>query len=75
MLRSAVVVLGGVALLALGCTRGARDVDYSRERAISSDIGATLNRGSTAVQPGVTSRSEPIGAIPWEINQRHPPAQ
>lgn len=75
MVRSAVVVLGGAALLVAGCARAAQDVDYSRERAISSDIGATLNRGSTAVQPGVTSAGEPIGAIPWEMDERHQPAR
>ena len=74
-MRWAIMGVGGLCLLALAaCDGGARSVDYPPERATSSDIGATLNTGPTAAHPGITSSGEPIGALPWEINERHQPA-
>ncbi len=59
-----------LAVLALGgCDTGARQVDYSQQRAISSDISNSLDRGPTAGKPGMMGIQEPLGAMPWEINQ------
>jgi hypothetical protein len=54
-----------------GCTLGARDIDYSRERGISDDIGAVHDRGPTPLHPGMDLRDEPIGAFPLDLDQRH----
>jgi hypothetical protein len=59
------------ALFVLGaCGDGARDVDYSRSRAISSDIAATQEEGSTSRWHARTTAGEPIGSIPWQIRDR-----
>jgi hypothetical protein len=52
-----------------GCDIGAREVDYNPQRAISSDIDASLNHGPTASKPGMTTSEEPEGAFPWDLNQ------
>ena len=62
-------------LLVAGCANGARDVDYTPDRGISADIDATHARGSTDINPGVTETGEPLGAIPWQIDERHQPAR
>ena len=55
-----------------GCAGdSARSVDYSQQRGISADIAATHDHGPTSAQPGLTSREEPIGVLPWEIGDRH----
>lgn len=56
------------ALALAGCDSGARQVDYSQQRGISSDISNSLDRGPTAAQPGVTGAQEPLGALPWDIS-------
>jgi hypothetical protein len=71
MMRIAMPLLA--LLLAAGCAEGARDVDYPPERGISADIGAAHSRGSGSLNPGVTERSEPLGALPWQLNERHQP--
>jgi hypothetical protein len=60
-------------LLGAACSGGARDVDYPRDRGISADIGAAHQRGSTAINPGMTEAGEPLGAIPWQLDERHQP--
>jgi hypothetical protein len=65
--RMVIVVLGAAALAA--CQNGAREVDYTPQRAISSDIDASLNHGPTASKPGMSSNEEPQGAFPWDIGQ------
>jgi hypothetical protein len=60
------VLLGGLALA--GCDSGAREVDYSQQRGISSDISSSLEHGPTATNPGMTGGvQEPLGAMPWQI--------
>ncbi len=59
------VLLGGLALA--GCDSGAREVDYSPQRGISSDISSSLEHGPTATSPGMTGAQEPLGAMPWQI--------
>jgi len=64
--RVVLVALAGMLALA-GCEGGAREVDYSQQRGISSDIANSLNHGPTAVQPGEAGDEEPLGAQPWTI--------
>lgn len=61
-----------LALLA-GCAGGAREVDYPPERGISADIAATHFSGASSIYPGmdVNAVSEPLGAIPWQLGERH----
>jgi hypothetical protein len=67
------VLLAALAAALAGCNGiGARDVDYSQQRAFSVDIDAALNHGPTAAQPGKVAREEPIGAIPYRSHDRHP---
>ena len=65
--RMLFVVFGAWALV--GCEGGAREVDFTPQRAISSDIDASLNHGPTASTPGMSSSEEPQGAFPWDIGQ------
>jgi hypothetical protein len=65
--RMLIVALGAAALA--GCQNGAREVDYTPQRAISSDIDASLNHGPTASKPGMSSSEEPLGVFPWDIGQ------
>ncbi|HLJ62732.1 MAG TPA: hypothetical protein VKT70_01410 [Stellaceae bacterium] len=58
------------ALLA-SCSGGAREVDYSRDRTISQDIESTHNQGPVSATPGLNLRHEPLGAIPWVLDERH----
>ena len=51
------------------CSGGARDVDYSRSRAISADTAATHEEGSTSRSHAITTRSEPVGSIPWQMGR------
>ena len=67
------VLIAMVAAALAGCSVGARDIDYSPQRAYSADIDAALNHGPTAAQPGQVAREEPIGAIPYASNERHQP--
>lgn len=43
------------------------DVDYSRDRAISTDISATRETGSTTLEHGNTPESVPTRAMPWQL--------
>jgi hypothetical protein len=52
-----------------GCDSGARDVDYTPQRAYIADISASLDHGPTALKPGMTGPQEPIGAFPWQIGE------
>jgi hypothetical protein len=61
------IAAGLAALLLAGCSQGARQVDYSPQRAFSSDIANSLNRGPTAAKPGMQGAQEPLGALPWQI--------
>lgn len=65
LLALAATTLGGCSEIA------ARDVDYSPQRAFSADIAASLDKGPTASHPGINGRNAPIGALPWEIGERH----
>ena len=67
------VLLAVMAMTLAACDTGARDVDYSPQRAYSADIDAALNHGPTASHPGIVAREEPIGAIPWRIPDRDAP--
>jgi hypothetical protein len=59
------------ALVLVGaCGDGARDVDYSRSRAISADIGAAREEGSTSRSHATTTQGEPVGSIPWQMRDR-----
>jgi hypothetical protein len=67
MARLLLVALWAAALA--GCDSGAREVDYNPQRAISSDIDASLNHGPVASKPGMNSSEEPQGAFPWNLNE------
>ncbi len=54
-----------------GCGMGASDVDYSRDRAISDDIAATYQIGPNGNYPGRARQSQPLGAFPWQLDERH----
>lgn len=60
-----------VLLLLAGCSGGgARDVDYTTQRAISADIDASRFQGATNSFPGWSSHDEPVGAYSWQFDQR-----
>ena len=59
-----------VAMLA-GCGIGARDINYSRDRAISDDIAATYQIGPNGNYPGRARQNQPLGAFPWQLDERH----
>jgi hypothetical protein len=65
-------MLAVAALTLQACGSGARDIEYSQNRAISGDIGATFNKGPSSTSPGIQQRDEPLGAIPWQMNESHP---
>jgi hypothetical protein len=67
----ATLLVACVLMSASGCGQGAHDVDYSPSRGISADISATHDTGPTSSTRGVTTSGEPIGAIPWQLDQRH----
>jgi hypothetical protein len=67
MSRSMAVLAAMLALA--GC---ARDLDFSRERAISTDIDASRYRGASSLYPGMNERSEPLGVFPWQFDDAHP---
>jgi hypothetical protein len=64
--RKVLAALAG-ALLLVGCDIGARQVDYSPQRAFTADIDASLHHGPTASKPGMLGTEEPMGALPWEL--------
>lgn len=66
------VLMAVMATALAACDIGARDVDYTPQRAYSADIDAALNHGPTAANPGIMAREEPIGAIPWHSTDRDP---
>lgn len=55
--------------LVAACGAGARDVDYSRSRAISADTAATQEEGSTSRWHARTTAGEPVGSIPWQMGR------
>jgi hypothetical protein len=65
-------ILGcALALATLGCTTGARNVDYSPSRAIAADVAASHATGAIGSRPGRALRDEPYDAYPWELDERH----
>jgi hypothetical protein len=58
-----------VAALLVSDCGGARDVDYTRSRAISADIAATHEEGSTSRSHAITTQGEPVGSIPWQMGR------
>jgi hypothetical protein len=67
---SLVMLIAALLCFAAGCD-GARDVDYRLSRGISADIGATHETGATSLRRGRTTEGEPLGAMPWQLGQRH----
>lgn len=65
-LLAAMILLAGC-----GSTGGARDSDYTQERGISSDIAASHAAGPGSLDRGETYKGEPIGAMPWTLDERH----
>jgi len=63
--KTLAAIVGVVALV--GCSTGAREVDYTPQRAFSADIDASLNHGPTSAKPGMVDSQEPIGAFPWDL--------
>jgi hypothetical protein len=60
-----------VLLAACASSGGARDVDYTQERGISADIAATHAEGASSLDRGETVTGEPLGAMPWTLDERH----
>jgi hypothetical protein len=56
------------ALFLVGACNG--DIDYSHSRAISADIAAAREEGSTTRSHATTTRNEPVGSIPWQMRDR-----
>lgn len=72
--RVPVLLAGFIAVGLIGCSGGASDVEYTRQRAIEQDITATHNVGPTSSQPGMqvnVGSSEPIGVQPWLLDRAH----
>jgi hypothetical protein len=69
--RMVVPMMAALVVAVAGCDAGigARAVDYSPQRGYSEDISSSLNRGPTSTKPGMVGTQEPIGAMPWDINQ------
>ena len=66
------LLLAPIATSLAACDIGAREVDYTPQRAYSADIDAALDHGPTAAHPGMLAREEPIGAMPWRSHDRTP---
>jgi hypothetical protein len=62
---------GLVAIGLAGCENsGARDTEYSQQRAISGDISASFDHGSTSKEPGKpVGQKYPLGAAPWQTTE------
>lgn len=73
MSKALIAALLAAAASLAGCTGWFGDFDYSQRRAINSDIAATHEIGPTSLYPGenFTSRSEPLGRYPWQIDERN----
>jgi len=70
------IIVAVIAAAALGgCSIGARDIDYSRDRAISQDIDASHQTSSPLLKHGQIQHDEPRGSLPWELDARHQPPQ
>jgi hypothetical protein len=73
--RQGSVLAAIVTAIVAGCTLGARDIDYSPQRAISDDIYATHQTSPRLLQHGQIEHDEPADAFPWELDSRHQPAR
>lgn len=71
MSKASSPVIVAVMLVAIAGCGGARDVDYRPSRGISADIDATYQTGATTLMRGRTTRTEPYGSFPWQLDQRH----
>jgi hypothetical protein len=68
--KTAAFLVVMTALAMTACSNSASDVDYSRDRAIGTDIDASLDHGPTAAQPGAEER---IGTAPHEADEGNDP--
>ncbi|HEV2549782.1 MAG TPA: hypothetical protein VGU20_20880 [Stellaceae bacterium] len=64
-------ILAATTLFLVGSCDGAREVDYRPSRGISADIAATHEMGATSLRRGMTTEEEPLGAMPWQLGERH----
>jgi hypothetical protein len=64
-------ILAATTLMLAGGCDGAREVDYRPSRGISADIAATHEMGATSLRRGMTTEEEPLGAMPWQLGERH----
>jgi hypothetical protein len=71
MSNASLAMIGAAMLVTIGGCGGARDVDYRPSRGISADIDATYQTGATTLMRGRTTRTEPYGSFPWQLDQRH----
>jgi hypothetical protein len=69
--KACLVMLAAALLCFAAACDGAREVDYRPSRGISADIDATHDTGATSLRHGMTTASEPLGAMPWQLGQRH----
>ena len=69
--RRLLAMLAATTLILVGGCDGAREVDYRPSRGISADIAATHEMGATSLRRGMTTEEEPLGAMPWQLGQRH----
>lgn len=72
-MRTPNALIAGALLLAgvTGCANGAPDVDFPPSRSVDADISATHFNGPTSAYPGMLQRNEPLGAFPWNMDERH----
>ena len=65
------VLLALIAMAAVGCELGSRDLDTPPSRGISSDIDATHQTSPNVLTRGERARDEPYDALPWQLEGRH----
>jgi hypothetical protein len=69
--RASLLVVTVALLGFVAACDGAREVDYRPSRGISADIDATHEVGATSLRRGMTTETEPLGAMPWRLGERH----
>jgi predicted small lipoprotein YifL len=71
MSNASLAMILAAMLMPLAACGGARSVDYTPSRGISADIDASRETGAGLEQRGMTTRTEPYGALPWQLDERH----
>ena len=70
MKRTTVFLLGGAALVLLGCSDHSPAPGYAQSRAINQDIDATHVVGPTATSPAFTAKNPLQTMTPWRNEEK-----